>query len=122
MFKDYSGSISMANSRSKIRTSRRKSYAASAERFPVSKLMWKTISAMLVVTLVLGISSTVWYGLQVQDALDQIGNNSAINSKLRNENRLLVAQRELMLTQDQMETAAHKLGLRSPAKNQIRYP
>ena len=122
MFKDYSGSISMANSRSKIRTSRRKSYAASVERFPVSKLMWKTISAMLVVTLVLGISSTVWYGLQVQGALDQIGNNSEINSKLRNDNRLLVAQRELMLTQDQMETAAHKLGLRSPAKNQIRYP
>lgn len=122
MFKDYSGSFTMANSRNKIRTSRRKSCAASPELFPASKLMLKTIGAMLLVTLVLGISSTVWYGIQVRDALGQIGNNTAINKELRNKNRLLIAQRELMLTQDQMTAAAQKLGLRAPTNNQLRYP
>jgi len=122
MFKDYSGSFTMANSRNKIRTSRRKSCAASPELFPPSKLMLKTIGAMLLVTLVLGISSTVWYGIQVRDALGQIGNNTAINKELRNKNRLLIAQRELMLTQDQMTAAAQKLGLRAPTNNQLRYP
>lgn len=122
MFKDYSGSFIMANNRNKIKTSKRNSFSDSTKIFPANKLMWKTTGAMLLVTLVIGISSTIWYGLQVQVALDQIGNNKAINNKLHNENRLLIAQRDLMLTQDQMEAIAQKIGLRSPAKSQIRYP
>ena len=122
MFKDYSGSFIMANGRNKIKTSKRKPFSASTKIFPATKLMWKTTGAMLLVTLVIGISSTIWYGLQVQVALDQIGNNKAITNKLHNENRLLIAQRDLMLTQDQMEAVAQKIGLRSPAKSQIRYP
>jgi len=84
--------------------------------------MWKTIGAMVLVTLIIGISSTIWYGLQVQVALDQIGNKRTLNTKLHNENRLLLLQRDLMLSQEQMGAAAQKLGLRSPAKNQVRYP
>ncbi len=122
MFKDYSGSIMMVKGRNKIRTSKKRSSAASWKLFPATKLMWKTVGAVLLVTLVIGISSTVWYGLQVQVALDQIGNSRTINNELHNENRLLIVQRDLMLTQDHMEEAAQKLGLMSPVKNQLRYP
>ena len=122
MFKDYSGSFAMTNGRNKIRTSKRKSYAAATGIFPATRLMWKTIGAMVLVTLIIGISSTIWYGLQVQVALDQIGDTRTLNNELQDENRLLVSQRNLMLTQDQMESAAQKLGLRSPAKDQLRYP
>jgi hypothetical protein len=122
MFKDISGSFIMVKRRNKIRTSQRKYGAVPQVFFPATKLMLKTITAMFLITLCIGISSTIWYGLQVQVALDQIGNNRAINNELHNENKLLMAQRELMLTQDHIEAAAQKIGLRSPAKNQLRYP
>ncbi len=122
MFKDYSGSFIAVNGRNKIRSSRKKSSSVSKEFIPATKLMWKTIGAMLLVTVVIGISSTVWYGLQVQVALDQIGNNKTANKTLQDENRLLIAQRDLLLTQEKMEAAAKNLGLRSPSENQLRYP
>jgi uncharacterized protein HemX len=122
MFKDYSGSFIMANSKNRVRVSKRKSSAATKELFSATKLMWKTIGAMLLVTLVIGISSTVWYGLQVQVALDQIGEKKAANNELRDENKLLSAQRDLLLTQVHIEAAAKKIGLRAPAENQLRNP
>jgi len=122
MFKDYSGSVVMVNSRNKIRSSKRKSSSVAKEFFPATKLMWKTIGAMLLVTLVIGISSTIWYGMQVQVALDQIGKNKAANTAYHTENSLLTVKRDLMLTQDHMVAAAQRLGLQPPAKNQLRYP
>ena len=122
MFKDYSGSFTLVSGRNKIKYSKNKTSAVPGDFLPATKRMWQTVGAMLLVTLVIGISSTVWYGLQVQVALDQIGRDTGINKKLLNENRLLVAQRDLMLTQDYMEEAGQKHGLRSPTKNQLRYP
>ena len=122
MFKDYSGSLTLVNGRNKIKSSKRKTSAAPGDLLPAGKRMWQTIGAMLLLTLVIGISSTVWYGLQVQVALDQIGRNNGINKGLLNENRLLIAQRDLLLTQNHMKEAGQKLGLRPPTKNQIRYP
>lgn len=122
MIKDYSGGFIVTNGRKKIKTSRKKSSTAFTDLFQPSKLMLKTIGAMLLVTVIIGISSTIWYGLQVQVALDQIGSNRSVNNQLLKEKRLMIVQRDLMLTHNQMETAAQKLGLRSPAENQIRYP
>lgn len=124
MIKDYSGSHIILNGRNKIRSSKKKSSPALAasELFSLTQFMWRTIGAMLLITLIIGISSTVWYGLQVQVALDQIGQNRATKNELQNENRLLVAQRDLLLTQDEMEKAVYRLGLRVPSKNQLRYP
>jgi hypothetical protein len=122
MFRDYSGNFIMPKGRNKIKSTRKKSSPASRELLPASKLMWKTIGAMLLVTLIIGISSTIWYGLQVQVALDQIGSNRAINNELDTKKKLLIAKHDLMLTQNQMEAAAQKIGLQSPVENQIRYP
>ena len=71
MFKDYSGSCLMVTGGNKIRSPRRKSFAA-RELLPAARLLWKTVGAVLLATLVIGISSTIWYGLQIQVALDQI--------------------------------------------------
>jgi len=122
MLRDYSGSIAIDNGRNIKKAPKRKAAAASKEFFSLTKLMWQTIGAMLLVTLAIGISSTIWYGWQVQLALDQIGSNKAVNNELQIENRLLIVQRDLMLTHNHMEEAAKKLGLRVPTKNQIRYP
>jgi len=84
--------------------------------------MWKTLGAMLLITVVIGITSTIWYGWQVQLALNQIGGNKITNTELAGENRLLIAQRDLMLTQEYMKKAARRIGLYSPTKSQLRYP
>ena len=122
MLKDYAGSFIMLNSRNKIISPKKKPSTASKDFFSATKLMWKTIGVMLLVTVVIGISSTIWYGMQVQVALGKIGHNRAINNELHNEKKLLVAQRDLLLSRGHMEEAAQKLGLASPTKSQLRYP
>ena len=117
IFKDYSGSYIVKNCRN-----RKKKVPRSSDLFSVTKLMRKTLGAMLFVTVVIGITSTIWYGWQVQLALDQIGRDKITNRELANENRLLVVKRDLMLTQEQMEKAAQKIGLHSPTKSQLRHP
>ena len=117
MVKDYSGSHIVKNCRNK-----KKKAPRSSNLFSVTKLMWKTLGAMLLVTVVMGVTSTIWYGWQVQLALDQIGRDRITNSELANKNRLLVVKRDLMLTQEHMKKAAQDIGLHSPTKSQLRYP
>jgi hypothetical protein len=83
--------------------------------------MWKTIGLMLLVTLVISITSTFWYGMKIQLALDQIGLDTAINKELTDKNRLLAVQHDLMLTRKHMEKTARKLGLQTATENQLRY-
>jgi len=117
MVKDYSVSYRVKNCRNqKKKTPKSKNFLSA------TMLMWKTLGAMLLMTVIIGITSTIWYGWQVQLALDQIGRDKTTNIELADENRFLVAQRNLMLTQDHMEKAADKIGLRAPTKNQLRYP
>ena len=77
---------------------------------------------MLLVTVIIGISSTIWYGVQVQVALDKIGHHRAVNNELHNEKKLLLVQRDLLLSQSHIEESAQKLGLTTPTKSQLRYP
>jgi len=122
MIKDYSGGVILVSGRNRIITSKRKNILVSRELFPATKFVWKTIGAMLLTSLIIGITSTIWYGLQVRVALDQIGNTMEINNKLYSEKKLLTAQRDLMLTPEHMKDSAYRLGLVYPIKNQLRYP
>lgn len=117
MVKDYSGSYRVKNCRNK-----KKKTSQSKNFLSATRLMWKTLGAMLLVTVIIGITSTIWYGWQVQLSLDQIGRDTATNNELADENRFLIAQRNLMLTQEHMEKAAEKIGLHTPTKKQLRYP
>lgn len=122
MVKDYAGSYAAKNCRVRKKPHKKKTVSKSKDFFTATKLMWKTMGAMLLVTVIIGITSTIWYGMKVQLALDQIGEAQATNRQLANENRLLIAQRDLMLTQNHMENAAGQIGLYSPVKSQLRYP
>jgi uncharacterized protein HemX len=122
MVKDYSASYVVNNSRNRKTARKKMTGSKSKDFFSATKLMWKTLGAMLLVTVVIGITSTIWYGWQVQLALDQIGKDRITNIELANENKLLIAQHDLMLTQEHMENAAGKIGLYTPSKAQLRYP
>ena len=122
MLKDYSGSCVYVTGRNRMRVSRKKPGTSSRQIFQTAKLLRKKIGVMLLATLFIGISSTIWYGLQVRVALDQIGDYRAVNSELQNERKLLSAERNLLLTKDHVAAAARKLGLRFPTDNQLRYP
>jgi len=122
MVNDYSGTYVAINCRNKKKSPKKKASSTSRDFFSVTMLMWKTLGAMLLVTVVIGITSTIWYGWQVQLALDQIGRDKITNRELANENRLLVVKRDLMLTQEQMEKATQKIGLYTPTKSQLRHP
>lgn len=117
MVKDYSGSYKVKNCRNK-----KKKGAQSKTILSATRLIWKTLGVMIIATVLIGTTSTIWYGLQVQQALDQIGIDKKTNRELVDENSLLTDQRNLMLTQEQMEKAAQKIGLIAPQKNQLRYP
>jgi len=84
--------------------------------------MWKAIGAILFITLAIGVSSTFWYGWQIQLALDEIGSTRTANQKLTSLNLQLTNHRDMLLSQGHMEKAAKKLGLYPPTKSQLRYP
>ncbi len=122
MVKDYSGSYIARNCRNKKISHKKKAAPKTGDFFSATKLMWKTLGAMLIVTVIIGITSTIWYGWQVQLALDQIGRDKITNNELTNENNLLLVKHDLLLTQNNMGKAAQKIGLYSPTNGQLRYP
>ncbi len=122
MVKNYSTGFAVKNSRKKKAVRKNVSNSKSKEFFSATKLMWKSLGAMLLVTVVIGTTSSIWYGWQVQQALDQIGKGRIMNIELTTENRLLVAQYDRMLTREHMEKAAEKIGLYTPTEKQLRYP
>jgi uncharacterized protein HemX len=122
MIKDYSGNFKTANTKNKKRTSKGKTNSRSNRLFSLTKMMWNTIGAMLLVTLVIGISSTFWYGWQIQMAWDDIGNSKAMNLELSNLTPQFTTQRDNLLSKNHMEKTARKLGLYPPTAEQIRYP
>ena len=116
MVKDYGGGCICLKNRSY-----RKKCSNPKDFFSAARITWKTIGVMLLVTLAIGITSTFWYGMQIQLALDQIGRDTTVNKELTDKNRLLVAQHDLMLTSKNMEKSARKIGLQPAAENQLRY-
>ena len=122
MIKDYSGSFITENGTSRKKTIRRRTPVYTKHFLPLKKLMWNTIGAMLLVTLVIGVSSTFWYGWQIQLALDEIGKSEAMSKELTDLNLKLTTHRDILLSKEHMVKTAKKLGLYPPAENQLRYP
>jgi hypothetical protein len=122
MYKDYSGSCIAVIGRNRKKNYRKKTIPSIKEFLPAAKLLWHAIGAMLLITLVVGVTSTIWYGWQVRSALDEIGQAKALNRSLISENKLLTVKHEIMLSQEYMAEAAKKQGLSLPSKTQLRYP
>jgi hypothetical protein len=122
MIKDYSGNFIAANGNCKKKIIKRRKAAGPKPFLSLKKLMWKTIGAMLLVTLVIGVSSTFWYGWQIQSALDEIGKSKATNKELNNLNLKLTIHRDILISNEHMVKTAKRLGLYPPAEDQLRYP
>jgi hypothetical protein len=122
MYKDYARSYVAAIGKNRNKRRNKKTVSAPKNFLPAAKLMWHAVSAMLLITLAIGITSTIWYGWQVRSALDEMGQTKAVNANLTNDNKLLAVKRELMLSQEYMVDAAKKQGLSVPSKDQLRYP
>ena len=120
MIKDYSdrcpGGSGRTGRQPKQSISRRTPAAADG------RLMMKTIGVLVALTLSLGIGSTVYYGLRIRSALDEIGRQSGLNTELVARNRELIAQRDRLLTRENIEKAAAGLGLFPPSPGQLRRP
>ncbi|MCF6290214.1 MAG: hypothetical protein L3J03_04365 [Desulfobacterales bacterium] len=120
MIKDYSDRCPNGSGRNGRRPGQiiaRRSPAAADGR-----LMLKTIGVLVVLTLGLGVGSTVYYGLRIRSALDQIGHQAELNTKLVTRNRELIAHRDRLLTRENIEKAAAGLGLFPPSPGQLRRP
>ncbi len=105
--------------------SRRRARQSISRRPPAaadSRLLMKTIGVLVVLSLGLGIGSTVYYGLQIRSALDEIGRQSGLNTELVVRNQELTVQRDRLLTRENIEKAAAGLGLFPPSPGQLRRP
>ena len=122
MLKDYSGSVALTGGRNRLRAPKKKSLPAATDLFRPSRRLCETVGAMLIFTLILGIGSTLFYSLQVKNALEEIGSSKSVQSGLRNANRALLAKRDFLLTREQIVAASRKLGLRPATTNQLRTP
>jgi cell division protein FtsL len=111
MIKDYAGNFIAGNGNCKKKTVKRKKLADSKSILSLTELMWKTIGAMLLVTMVIGVSSTFWYGWQIQSALDEIGKSKVSNKELTNTNLKLSTHRDILLSKEHIIKTAKKLGL-----------
>ncbi len=85
-------------------------------------MMWKSIGVMLVMTMTIGITSTVWFGWQIKNSLSSIGIERTTQHNIVTENNQLAAKRDRLLVREQIEAAAKKLGLVTPTARQLRKP
>ena len=122
MYKDYSLGCVDTIGKNRNRKHKKKTFSAAKEFFPAIKLIWHAFGIMLLISLVIGVTSTVWYGWQVQSALDDIGQAASVKKNLASKNQLLTVKHDLMLSEEYMTNAAKKQGLSLPTKNQLRYP
>ena len=122
MYKDYSLGCVDTIGKNRNRKHKKKTLSAAKEFFPAIKLIWHAFGIMLLISLVIGVTSTVWYGWQVQSALDDIGQAASVKKNLASKNQLLTVKHDLMLSEEYMTNAAKKQGLSLPTKNQLRYP
>jgi hypothetical protein len=122
MIKDYSGKFIAANGNCKKKTVKQRKPAGPKTILSLKKLMWKTIGAMLLATMAIGVSSTFWYGWQIQSALDEIGKSKATNRELNNLNLKLTTHRDILASKEHVVKTVQKLGLYPPGEDQLRHP
>ena len=85
-------------------------------------MLWKTVGALIIVSLIVGVASTLWFGNRIRTALDDIGKGKEIHTELISRNNELQARRGQLLDRAHIEAVAKGLGLYPPAAGQKRTP
>lgn len=82
--------------------------------------IFKAVGIMVMLTMMIGVGSTFWYGRQMKLALADIGRNEVTQQELTNLNRQLTSKRNLLLDRGNLIAAASKVGVFPPSANQLR--
>lgn len=109
--KKYSGAVGK-----KQRVSGRGAGSSEGER------SFKIIGVITVVALLLGVASSLWFGVALQDGLGRLDKGKQEKAELSAANVALSAEKEALLQQEKIEAAAGRLGLFPPSEKQMRRP
>ena len=82
----------------------------------------KIIGVVTVVAMLLGVGSSLWFGVALQDGLGRLDRSRQESTKLAVANVALIAEKDTLLQQGKLEAAAAGLGLFPPAEQQMRRP
>jgi len=85
-------------------------------------MLWKTVGMLIIVSLIIGVASTLWFGNRIRTALDDIGEAKEIQIQLVNRNKELQTKRSQLLDRTHIEAVAKGLGLYPPTAGQKRTP
>jgi hypothetical protein len=85
-------------------------------------ILQRCAGILIIITLTIGVTSTLWFGMQIQTALDEIGKVREVKFHLAEQNNALKIDKIKMLSRSRIETAAKGLGLQAPTAGQIRTP
>ena len=85
-------------------------------------MLWRTVGALIITVMILGVASTLWFGNRIRTVLDEIGEAKKIQTELVARNNELQAKREELLDRRHIEAVAKGLGLYPPGADQKRTP
>lgn len=120
MIQDVSGHYNAPPGQLRIQATRGRRRTRSESGKAESRIIVNVIGSMVVLSLLLGVGSTFWYGLRVRIALEQIAAGETMKQEQSARNLELVNQRDWRLSSEQMEQAAARLGLFPPSAEQLR--
>lgn len=83
---------------------------------------FRIIGVVTIVAMLLGVVSSMWFGVALRDGLEGLGKGKQENIELSAVKARLSAEKEALLQQKIIETAAEGLGLFPPSENQKRKP
>jgi hypothetical protein len=83
---------------------------------------FRIIGAVTVVAMLLGVASSLWFGVALQEGLGRLDKGRQEKTELTAANAVLSAEREALLQQEKIEAAAGGLGLFPPSEKQKRRP
>lgn len=98
------------------RVSGRKASVSGRER------SFRLIGVVSVVAMLLGIGSSIWFGVALQDNLRRLDQGKQEKLGLNAANVVLSAEKERLLQKGRVEKAAEGLGLFPPSGDQLRRP
>ena len=84
--------------------------------------LWRFTGIALSAATVLGITASLTFGWMIRSGLDELGGMGATHLDLLKEQKELMGTREALLTREQIEKTAGRLGLYPSSAAQIRKP
>jgi len=82
----------------------------------------KFVGVVAVIAMLVGVGSSVWFGMALKSGLAQLDKSKQERSALQASSKVLLAERDMLMQQEKVEVASRALGLYPPSEKQIRRP